>query len=476
MIRRRLVGPLLTLLLVSGGLGGQPPRARADEPVAMSQAELVRKVLPTVVNILAHARPSDETSSMNASAPAGSDTFEFKSSAGSGFVVDPDGTILTNWHVVAGAYEIFVTFADGKRYDAQVINAARLVDLAVLKIDAGHPLQAVVWADSDKVEIGDPVLAIGNPLGVGMTVTRGIVSALHRNISDTPYDDFIQTDAALNHGNSGGPLFDARGDVIGVDSALISPTAANAGLGFALPSNQASFVVTQMMKYGWVRPGWLGIKIQDVTPDIAHAMRLGEPHGSVVAWVSPDGPAAAAGLRAGDVVTGFQDDHPADERALLREIAASPPGRQVTLGVIRAGKEIALSATLAEWPRMRWEAVNAPLKVSPPHWVIPADLGIKAATLTEKLKVESAMPAPVTGAIVLDVAHGTDAARRGLAPGDVIMQIGDRPIDSDQTLFAQIDAARKAGQDMAMFLIFPKDKGQSAFPSPKWIPLRLIAS
>jgi serine protease Do len=479
MIRRRLLVSAAFLC----GLAVCPAQiatARAEEPpmaaMGMSQGEVIRKVLPTVVNILAHARPSDETSTMNASSPEMSESFEYKSSAGSGFVVDPDGTILTNWHVVAGAYEIFVTFADGTRYPAQVLNAARLVDLALLKIDAGHPLQAVTWADSDKAQIGDPVLAIGNPLGIGMSVSRGIVSALHRNISDTPYDDFIQTDAALNHGNSGGPLFDANGRVLGVDSALISPTSANAGLGFALPASLASFVVRQLKTYGWVRPGWLGIKIQDVTPDVAHAMHLAQPKGSVVAWVLQNGPADKAGLRVGDVVTRFEDDQPADERALLRDIAASIPGRIVSLGVIRGGKPIVLTATLQEWPKMAYEAVNAPLKVSPPHWVIPADLGIKATTLTDRLKVDEAMPEALRGALVIDVAHGTDAARRGLSPGDVVLQVGDTEIDGDAALFRAIEAERAAGQDMAMFLIFPKDKGSSAFPSPKWIPLRLRAS
>lgn len=482
---RRVAGLLCALLLAAA----TPPLAFAEDTAAapackpitscaeapMSQADVVRKVLPTVVNILAHARPDAETSNMNAAAPEESDSFEFKSSAGSGFVVDPDGTILTNWHVVTGAYEIFVTFADGTRYDAEIVNAARIVDLAILKIKPDHPLQAVTWADSTKLQIGDPVLAIGNPLGIGTSVTRGIVSALHRNISDTPYDDFVQTDAAINHGNSGGPLFDLHGDVVGVDSAIISPTSANAGLGFALPAYQAEFVVERLKKYGWIRPGWLGLKIQDVTPDIAHAMGLAQTRGSVVAWISPEGPAAKAGLQIGDVILRFEEDQPADERALLRDIGGSAPGRQVTLGVIRAGKPLDLPVTLGEWPKMRWEALDAPLKTPPPHWVIPANLGIKAATLTDAVRVEDDMPKTLQGALVLDVSHGTDAARRGLTPGDVIMQVGDVAVDSDAALFRQIDAVRKAGHDMAMFLVFPKNKGKSQFPSPKWIPMRVSA-
>ena len=400
-------------------------------------------------------------------------SFEFNSSAGSGFVVDPDGVILTNWHVVAGAYEIFVTFADGTRLDAEVLNAARIIDLALLKVKADHPLQAVTWADSSKVEIGDAVLAIGNPLGIGTSVSQGIVSALHRNISDTPYDDFIQTDAAINHGNSGGPLFNAHGEVIGVDSAIISPTAANAGLGFALPAYQAVFVIDQLKKYGWVRPGWLGLKIQDVTPDMAKAMGLPRSQGSIVAWISPDGPAEKAGLRVGDVITRFEADAPPDERALLRDISGSAPGRAVTLGVIRDGKQLEVPATLAEWPRMMWEEVNAPLKVTPPHWVIPPNLGIKTTVLTDMLRTENHIPDGPKGVLVTEVSHSTDAARRGVMPGDVIMQIGDVPIDSEEKLLEQVGIVRKAGRELAMFLIFPKNKGASAFASPKWVALRV---
>ena len=478
MTRLRYAGPLLLMLLP--GLAAAPllPTPARAQDAEMNQEAVIRKVLPTVVNILAHARPTPDTASMNASAPEEGDTFEFKSSAGSGFVVDPDGVILTNWHVVAGAYEIFVTFSDGRRVDAEILNAARIIDLALLKVkvEDGHKLQAVTWGDSQKVQIGDSVLAIGNPLGIGTSVSGGIVSALHRNISDTPYDDFIQTDAAINHGNSGGPLFNRKGEVIGVDSAIISPTAANAGLGFALPAYQAQFVIDQLKKYGWVRPGWLGLKIQDVTQDMAHAMGLAQASGSIVAWVAPDGPAEAAGLRVGDIIVRFEEDSPPDERALLRDISGSPPGRNVTLGVLRAGKDIEVKATLAEWPRMKWEEANAPMKVPPPHWVIPADLGIKTTVLTDALRTENEIPAGAQGLLVTDVSHGTDAAHRGLQPGDVIMQIGDVAVDSASVLRQQIDAARSSGNDLAMFLVFPKNKGKSEFPSPKWLPLRVSAS
>ena len=450
-----------------------PSVAHAQDSI--SQAELIRKLLPTVVNITAHARAKPDSEPMTASSVDASDSFDYKSSAGSGFVVDPSGVIVTNWHVVAGAYEIFVTFADGGRLEAQVLNAARLIDLALLKVEAGKPLPAVTWADSSKVQIGDSVLAIGNPLGIGTSVSRGIVSALHRNISDTPYDDFIQTDAAINHGNSGGPLFNFKGEVIGVDSAIISPTAANAGLGFALPAYQAEFVIDQLKRYGWIRPGWLGLKIQDVNPDIARSIGMSPPRGSIVAWISDGGPAAKAGLQVGDVIVSFEEDTPPDERALLRDISGSAPGRVVKLGVVRNGQTIELTATLEEWPRMMWEEVNAPLKVAPPHWVIPNDLGIKVTELTDKLRSENDVPAGPKGALVTEVRRDTDAARRGLQPGDIIMRIGEVAVETPSDVLAQIEAARKTGRDMADFLVFPKDKGTSKFPSPKWLPLRVSA-
>ncbi len=475
MRRTGLTGALTALALALAFSVSPPPAAEAQE-AAMSQAELIRKLLPSVVNITAHARANAETSPMSVSAPDAGDSFEFKSSAGSGFVVEPNGVILTNWHVVAGAYEIFVTFSDGTRADAEVLDAARLIDIALLKVKTDKPLQAVKWGESENVQVGDSVLAIGNPLGIGTSVTRGIVSALHRNISDTPYDDFIQTDAAINHGNSGGPLFDLKGEVIGVNSAIISPTAANAGLGFALPAYQAEFVMDQLKKYGWVRPGWLGLKIQDVTADIARAAGLPQPRGSIVAWVSKDGPAEMAGLHVGDIIVRFEEDQPADERALLRDISGSAPGRTVVLGLVRGGKEIQLPVTLAEWPRMAWEEINAPLKVSPPHWIIPADLGITTAPLTMELRVANGLPAGPKGALITDVKHNTDAARRGLMPGDVILQVGDVAIENQAALLREIAVVRKGGRDMANFLIFPKEKGKTAFPSPKWVPLRVSAS
>ncbi len=458
--------------LIAAVLAATPAAA---QEMMFNQAELVRNLLPSVVNITARAEVIGPVKEMSAAAEESTQQFEIRVNAGSGFLVDPNGTIVTNWHVVDGAFEIFVTFSDGSLAKAQVVNAARIIDIAILKVEVGHTLPAVHWGDSNTVRIGDPVLAIGNPLGVGLSVTGGIVSALNRNISDTPYDDFIQTDAAINHGNSGGPLFNLKGDVIGINTALISTTSASAGLGFAMPSNDAHEIIERLMHYGWLRPGWLGIKIQEVTPEMATALGMPQPQGSIVAWVIDGGPAAAAGLRAGDVILRFGNDVPSDDRALLRLIASSPPNEQVKLGLLRDGKQMQVTVTLAEWPKMQWEERDAPTKVIEPHWNIPPDLGLKVEPVTAALWTQRNLPNDPQGVIVTGIARDAEAARRGIAAGDIILQVGDAQIGSAEALQQAIDAARQTARPFAMFLILPKtqpDRG-TKFPGPKWIAIRV---
>jgi serine protease Do len=466
----------LALAVVAAMLAA--PATHAQE-MMLTQAGLVRSLLPTVVNITARAEIGAPTEEVAASAADAQQHFEVRVNAGSGFVIKPEGVIVTNWHVVDGAYEIVVTFSDGDRAKAQVLNAARLIDIALLKVDVGHPLAAVHWADSGKVQIGDPVLAIGNPLGVGLSVTAGIVSALNRNIMDTPYDDFIQTDAPINHGNSGGPLFNTRGEVIGINTALISPTSASAGLGFAIPANDAHLVINRLLDYGWVRPGWLGVKIQQVTPDMAAALGMPEPEGSIVAWVVDGGPAAKSGVQVGDVILRFGSKVPTDDRDLLRLIAASAPGEKVTLLVLRHGQQIELPVALAEWPKMQWEERDAPTKAVQPHWVIPPNLGISVQPPPPDYLTKNAFPASakeLKAVQVSGIQRDTEAARRGLGVGDLILRIDDVPIGSAADMQQQIDRARAAHHDFALFLIVPKtavEKG-SKFPGPKWIALRVL--
>jgi len=466
------------LLLVGLALGTIRPAPALAQDMMFNQALLIRGLLPTVVNIIAHSNAATSDSTMSAAQQSRS--FQLKSSAGSGFICDPSGVIVTNWHVVDQAYEIYVTFSDGMRLEAKVLNAARILDIALLKVDVPRQLPAVTWGDSGKMQIGDPVLAIGNPLGIGQSVTAGIVSALNRNIMDTPYDDFIQTDAPINHGNSGGPLFNLQGQVIGINTALISPTSASAGLGFAIPSNLAHSVIDRLRTYGWERPAFLGVKIQQVTPEMAAALGMADPEGSVVAWVTAGGPADKAGLQVGDVILHFGDATPTDERDLLRKIASSPPGREVTLAVLRDGKPLDVPVTLAEWPRMAWEERDAPTMVAPPHWNVPPDLGVQVSELTEKLAAENELPAHPAGTkavLVNGVAQDADAARRGIGVGDVILRLGSMEIGTQADWLQAIANARAAGRRFAMVLVMPKANPdvEARMRAPKWIPVRVTS-
>ena len=292
-MRYRIVLSLfLACLLVAA------PRAGAQE-MQFDRSALVQSLLPMVVNITALVVAATPPPQMaGAVTGPGVAPSEQKRQLGSGFVIDPKGEIVTNYHVVDGAYEVIATFSDGMQLEAKIEAADRLADIALLSVTPPAPLKAAEWGDSSTVKVGDAVLAIGNPLGVGLSVTGGIVSALNRDIMETPYDDYIQTDAPINHGNSGGPLFDMRGRVVGINTAIISPTAGSAGLGFAIPANGARFVIGQLRRFGWLHPGWLGIKVQQITSNMAEALGMEEPRGSIVAHVVESGAERRAGSAA----------------------------------------------------------------------------------------------------------------------------------------------------------------------------------
>jgi len=472
----RRIGRFGAALLLATALTATPPGVSGAQEMSFSQAQLVRRLLPTVVNITARAEitPAPEpdmasAASRTAAAP------QVRVNAGSGFVIDNSGQIATNWHVVVGAYEIVVTFFDGTRAPAKLVNASPLVDLAVIKVDLGHKLPATHWADSSKVQVGDPVLAIGNPLGIGLSVSGGLVSALNRNIMDTPYDDFIQTDAAINHGNSGGPLFDMKGEVIGVNSALISPTSGNAGLGFAMPSNDARFIIERLAHKDWRRPGYIGVRLQQVTPEMAAAIGLAEPVGSIVAEVEPGSPALHAGVRPGDVVLRYAGETPGDERALLRAVSRTEPGAAVPVVLRRAGQESEVTVTVGEWPVMWWESAES-AAAHAPRFAVPHDLGLMAAPLTEAMRASYGAPAEAAHGVVLTgVLPGSDAAHRGLAAGDVIIQVNDAPVATPEDLQREIDKARADKREFALVLVQRKQQAMTVAqrPTAKWIALRV---
>ena len=325
------------------------------------------------------------------------------------------------------------------------------------------------WGDSDKLQVGDPVFAIGNALNVGISVSGGLISGLNRDIMESPYDDFIQTDAAINHGNSGGPLVNLQGEVVGIDNAILSQNNGWSGLGFAIPSMSAQIVIERLMNFGWLRPGWVGMKIQQVTTDMAAALGMPREAGSIVAWVAPDGPAAAGGLRVGDVILQVGGKAVADERALLRAIATAPIGEKLGFGLWRDGKQQPLDITIKEWPRQQWDALDAPEEMAASHHHLLPNLGLQLATLDDATRSQYGVTEAKTGAVVTGVTAGTDAAQRGLVPGDVILRVQDKDVASPADAKAALDAARAAKRSFVVALIQQKVHDK---PGPEWIALR----
>ena len=395
---------------------------------------------------------------------------DIKGYGGSGFVIDPSGLIVTNYHVVQDAFEITVTFSDGTTLPGNTLSASRLADLALVKVEPAHALAAAPWGDSDLLRVGDEVFAAGDPFGVGLSLTAGIVSALDRDIQNSPYDNYIQTDAPINHGNSGGPLFNAQGEVIGVDSAIISPTTGSIGLGFALPSNDARFVIGRLRTYGWVRPSWVGIRVQQMTPRIAEALGIAQQDSSIVSWVFPNGPAEAAGMKIGDIILGFDDHAPRDERGLLREMAATPVGSTITLQVSRAGVDHSVPITTQLWPRNQWEAEDAPTPVQQPKIVIRPNLGLSLSALDAEQSVKLGLQDGLNGVLVTKVTPYTDPAQQGMVDGDIILRVRDKPVATPDEVQAGINAARDAKRGFVLMLVLPKVR---TVPGPRWFALQV---
>jgi len=339
-------------------------------------------------------------------------------SLGSGFAIDQEGFILTNNHVVEKADEIEVKLSNGSTYQAKVVGKDPKTDLALIKINPDKPLPTLRLGDSSAAQVGEWVLAIGNPFGLGGTVTQGIISAKGRVIGAGPYDNFIQTDASINPGNSGGPLVNMRGEVIGVNTAIV---AGGQGIGFAIPIDMAREVLPQLKSKGYVTRGWIGVAIQEVTPELAKSFGLKEPRGALVADVTAGGPAAKAGLEPGDVIVEF-GGHPIGEMSELpRTVAATPVGQRVPVKVVRNGKEKALTVEVGELKEK-----TAPLGEAE----VSGDLGMKVRALTPELAQRLDLPETEKGLVVTDVDAGGLAAEAGIAPGDVIKEINRRPVSS----------------------------------------------
>ncbi len=372
---------------------------------------------------------------------------------GSGFVISSDGYIVTNNHVIDKAMSIRVTLDDGTEVPAKLIGADPKSDLAVIKIETKKPLSTVTWGDSDKLNAGDQILAIGNPFGIGTTVTAGIVSARGRDLHSGPYDDFIQIDAPINHGNSGGPLVDLEGKVVGINTAIYSPNGGSVGVGFAIPSDQAQKVVAKLMKDGSIEHGFIGVQIQPVTADVANAIGLDKPEGALVANVSGGTPASKAGIETGDVITGLGGQAVKSPRDLSRMVADLTPGAKQSLTVWRQGAAKDLSITIGGNDKDEQQASADDGKKSGSEAQRVPTIGVGLADITPDVRQALNLPRRESGAVVESVAPDKPAADAGLQPGDVIVSVNQLPVKSAKEAKSAVADAGKAGRKSVLLLI-----------------------
>ncbi|TGN47145.1 DegQ family serine endoprotease [Paracoccus liaowanqingii] len=449
-------------------LGADAAQAEAAQVMPGSFADLAEQVSPAVVNITTTSVVSQPTGGPGF--PEGSpfsDLFrEFgmpgipggpeggptqrspqrSNSLGSGFVISADGYIVTNNHVIEGADQIEVEFYAGERLPAEVVGTDPNTDVALLKVESDEAIPFVTFGDSDSARVGDWVLALGNPLGQGFSASSGIVSARNRELSGT-YDDYLQTDAAINRGNSGGPLFNLDGEVIGVNTAILSPNGGSIGIGFSMASNVVSQVVSQLQEFGETRRGWLGVMIQDLTPEMAEAMGLQASSGAMITDV-PEGPAREAGLQTGDVITRFDGSEVEDTRGLVRRVAEAPAGETVQVVVMRDGDEQVLDVTLGRRETAEGEAPVAAEE--------PAEtdvLGMSVTALTPEMAAELGAARDARGLVITEVDPEGPAADKGLSPGDIITDVNQQAVTSVADLEARVAEAREAGRQSVLMLI-----------------------
>ena len=377
------------------------------------------------------------------------------SSLGSGFVIDPAGIVVTNNHVIAEADEITVIFNDGSRLKAEVIGRDQKTDLAVLRVTPDKPLKAVKFANSEKVRLGEWVIAIGNPFSLGGTVTAGIVSARNRDINSGPYDNYIQTDASINRGNSGGPLFNLDGDVVGVNTAIISPSGGSIGIGFAVPAKTVVAVIDQLREHKEVRRGWLGVKIQQVTDEIAESLNIKPARGALVAGVDDKGPAKPAGIEAGDVVIKFDGKDVKEMRDLPRIVADTAVGKDVEVIVVRKGKEEKKIVKLGRLDDADKPVPAVASRSTPPEdkSVVQKTLGLQLSGLTPELRTRFKIKESVKGVVITGVDAGSAAADKRLAAGSVIVAIEQEQVNAPADVQNRVEQLKKAGKKTALLLV-----------------------
>jgi serine protease Do len=379
-------------------------------------------------------------------------------SLGSGFIVDTSGIVVTNNHVIADADEINVIMNDGSKFKAELVGVDKKTDLAVLKFKPTKPLVAVKFGDSDRLRLGEWVIAIGNPFSLGGTVTAGIVSARNRDINSGPYDSYIQTDAAINRGNSGGPLFNLDGEVIGVNTLIISPSGGSIGIGFAVPSKTVAGVVDQLRQFGELRRGWLGVRIQQVTDEIAESLNIKPARGALIAGVEDKGPAKPAGIEPGDVVIKFDGKDIKEPKDLSRVVADTAVGKEVDVVIIRKGAEETRKVTLGRLDDGD-KAVQASVKSQPEPEkpVTQKALGLDLATLSKDLRSRYKIKDSVKGVIITNVDSTSDAADKRLSPGEVIVEVAQEAVSNAADVKKRVDQLKKDGKKSILLLVSNAD-------------------
>jgi serine protease Do len=467
---------LLAVLALPAALPGSlaiTPAMAQTKPASL--ADLVDSVVDAVVNISASQTIEDKSDADTPNIPKGTpfdDMFEefFKnhgqkgdaprqhrsSSLGSGFVIDPSGIVITNNHVVGDANDITVIFTDGRKLKADVVGKDPKVDVAVLRIRSAKPLnlKSVKFGDSEKMRVGDPVMAVGNPFGLGGTVTAGIVSARNRNIDSGPYDNFIQTDASINKGNSGGPLFNMAGEVIGINTAILSPSGGSIGIGFATPSSSVQPIVAQLEEFHETRRGWLGVRIQNVDDSIADSLGLATPHGALVAGIDEHGPAKPAGIEAGDVIVKFDGKDIKESRDLPKLVASEPVDKVVDVQIIRKGQELTKSVKLGRLEDGEKVASATPTEAGPAAKPLSEKaLGMELSGITDDTRKTFQLKSAAKGVVVTSVAPNSTAADKGVKPGDVIEEVNQVAVSEPGDIAKAIESAKSSGKKSALLLV-----------------------
>lgn len=472
---------LALLLMVVGSLG---PVHAQDRPVPaqngapFSFADLAEGLLDSVVNISTSQRVTGTQGIPMPQVPEGSPFQEFfedffnrnqqengegrsrrVQSLGSGFVIDSEGIIITNNHVIADADEIIANFADGSKLEATVIGRDEKTDLAVLKVEPEAPLKAVDFGDSESLRVGEWVMAIGNPFGFGGTVTVGIVSALERDINSGPYDEFIQTDASINRGNSGGPLFNLSGKVVGINTAIISPTGGSIGIGFAVPADIAAPVIVQLREFGETRRGWLGVRIQQVTDEIAESLDMDKAGGALVAGVTENGPADAAAILPGDIIVKFDGNEVPEMRDLPRMVADTPVNKSVAVVVLRKGEEITLNVELGRLEDGEKIMARANAGDGDDEGAIePSEvLGLSLSPISPELRERYQLNDAVQGVVITTVEAGSSAEEKRIQAGDVIVEVGQEKVGKPADVASRVEDLKKEGRRSALLLLSGKD-------------------